>query len=930
MRLLRLRLAAVRGVAGCEVEFAPRGVTVIQGPNESGKTTLAESLDLLLEKLDSSSDRAVRALQPAGSDAGSEIEAELEAGRYALRIFKRFNRNRETVLEVHAPAPETLSGREAHERLRAILAETVDLDLWRALRVEQGRSLEQAALGGARSLLAALEGVATGGDGAAGEREEGLFERAGAEYGRYFTPARGQPTGELKEAEERAVALRAEVALADEELAHLEADVERHDRLRRRAAELAGAAEAAERERAAAARRLEEVEKLAGEVEGRRAALRDEEGKLRLLRELDEAGGAEADLARRLAAGERELAAAQEALAPAEEAAAAAEAAVAAARREAERARAAERLAAERKRRAELAAARARLAAAAERVAARAAALAAQPVTAEALRALETKDRAAERAAAALEAARAGVELEALKKLEAEIGGERVTLVRGERLERPVAEPLTLELPGVARLTVTPGRDVAELAQRAVAAGAALAAALDELGVEDFAAARDAHGERLRLEAERAAAEAERREVERACGDEGAAEPEVDAADTGAAGTEPAPPPSPDEATRARAAAETALAAAEARLAPLSAAREARRQALARTRDLHKELAIERRHAGERLARAGKGVAALVATLDDEGEGGEAEREGEGAAGAASTVTGRGSRGARSTAAARAAAARSESPPGDASDQLDLFRAGLERSDLEPALAAAERREAAARAALAAAREKLAAAEAEAVRRRARELADDSARRRRELAAVESELAEVRGRLAARGERGLFDRAADARAALAAAERRARTLGRRAAAARRLHEALAEARDRARAAYGEPLRRAIEELGRPLYGAGFAVELDEGLRIARRTLGGVTLAVEQLSAGAREQLALLARLACARLAASGGEGDGGVPVVLDDALGHTDPERLRALGRILAAAAETCQVIVLTSDPARYAAVPGAWVVTVE
>jgi len=946
LRLLRLRLAAVRGVAECEVEFAPRGVTVVEGPNESGKTTLAESLDLLLEKLDSSTDRTVRALQPAGSDAGSEIEAEIEAGRYALRIFKRFNRNRETVLEVYAPAPETLSGREAHERLRAILAESVDLDLWRALRVEQGRSLEQAALGGARSLLAALEGVAAGADGAAGEREEGLFERVRAEYCTYFTPARGQPTGELKEAEERAVALRAAVALADEELAELEADVERHDRLRRRAAVLAGAAEAAERERAAAARRREEVERLAGEVEGRRSTLRDEEGKLRLLRELDQAGRAEAELAGRLAAAERELAAAQEALAPAEQAAAEAEEEVAAARREAERARAGERRAVEHQRRAELAAARARLAAVEERVATLDAALAAHPVTAEALRSLETTDRAAERTAAALEAARAGVELEALAALEAEIGGERVALEAGERLERPVAEPLAIELPDLARLTVTPGRDVTELASRAAAARAELTTALNEVRVDDFAAARTAHGERLRLEADRAAAEAERREVERACGGgaaEGIVGDDSGVGDSGSnasppaasrraaaaggrratvtaepslvgAGVEPAPatesepPLRPEEALRARAAAEAALATAEGRLAPLAVAREERRQAVARARDLHKELAIERRHAGERSVRAGGGIEALVAALSEEAAGGAS-----GDAGSETVV-------------AKSAAGRAEAD----TDQLDLFRAGLERPDLEPALAAAERREAAAREALAAAREKLAAAEPEAVRRRALELTEDAARRRRELSGVESELSEIHGRLAARGERGLFDRAADARAELAAAERRARALGRRAAAARRLYETLAEARDRARAAYGEPLRRAIEELGRPLYGESFAVELDDELRIARRTLNGVTLAVEQLSAGAREQLALLARLACARLAAAGADGEGGgVPVVLDDALGHTDPERLRALARVLACAAETCQVIVLTSDPARYAAVPGARVVRV-
>jgi uncharacterized protein YhaN len=88
----------------------------------------------------------------------------------------------------------------------------------------------------------------------------------------------------------------------------------------------------------------------------------------------------------------------------------------------------------------------------------------------------------------------------------------------------------------------------------------------------------------------------------------------------------------------------------------------------------------------------------------------------------------------------------------------------------------------------------------------------------------------------------------------------------------------------------------------------------------RRILAGTSLLASQLSAGAREQLALLVRIAAARLA-------GEVPLWLDDALGHTDPERLAALGPLLAAAGDACQVIVLTCTPERFRSVPGAHIV---
>ena len=75
--------------------------------------------------------------------------------------------------------------------------------------------------------------------------------------------------------------------------------------------------------------------------------------------------------------------------------------------------------------------------------------------------------------------------------------------------------------------------------------------------------------------------------------------------------------------------------------------------------------------------------------------------------------------------------------------------------------------------------------------------------------------------------------------------------------------------------------------------------------------------------GAREQLGIISRLACAAIVST----DGGAPVVLDDALGWTDPDRVRRMGAAIASAGRDCQIIVLTCTPGRYSSVGGAKVV---
>jgi uncharacterized protein YhaN len=152
---------------------------------------------------------------------------------------------------------------------------------------------------------------------------------------------------------------------------------------------------------------------------------------------------------------------------------------------------------------------------------------------------------------------------------------------------------------------------------------------------------------------------------------------------------------------------------------------------------------------------------------------------------------------------------------------------------------------------------------------------------------------------------------------------------RRAAAALLLFETFARHREQARLSYIAPYRMEIERLAKLVFGASASVEVDpEDFSIVSRTADGRTIPFESLSTGAKEQLAVLARLACAILVSpEGGEDDAGVPVILDDALGNTDPQRLRALAPAFSAAAKRAQVVVLASSPDRFAMVGDANVI---
>ena len=135
MRLHRLVLTNYRGIAHREIDFPDSGVIVICGANEVGKSSMIEALDLLLEAKDRSTKKEVKQVKPTHADVGSEVLAEISTGPYRFVYRKRFHKKCETELTITAPRREQLTGDEAHERVQAMLAETVDTGLWHAQRV---------------------------------------------------------------------------------------------------------------------------------------------------------------------------------------------------------------------------------------------------------------------------------------------------------------------------------------------------------------------------------------------------------------------------------------------------------------------------------------------------------------------------------------------------------------------------------------------------------------------------------------------------------------------------------------------------------------------------------------------------------------------------------------------------------------------------
>lgn len=872
MRVLRIRIANYRGSDAHEVRFGP-GVTVIEGPNEAGKSSLAEALDLIFEYYDNSTDTSVRNVFPVHRDAYPEIEVEIETGPYAFHYRKCFGlktKAASTELRILRPQPENLTGREAHDRAHQLLEDTLDLDLWRAIRIEQGRGIDQATLADSRALARALD--AASGGGSSNEADPALFERVQAEYQRYYTAKEGKAKGELVDADQRVAALRARVAtLAEQQQAieqHVAESARLADRRRRLEEELPKRTAELERRRA----RTQVVEALRKElaeteVERERArsaaegaararmeraqlarSVAEQEARVEALEAERRSGTEHAnELARQLAAAKQRRDEARSQAEAAERRERLARADAEHRRRELEAAQLAERLARVREHQAN----------------ARKAAdvLATNQVTREALRAIQNADYAVREARRRLEEGGPRLALRALASLQIEVDGELLALESAEERELPVSRERTLRLPGALEIQVRPGTSTDELEAARERAENEFAALLEQYEIASLEAALNANLARedaVRIEAEAAQHLADSLRDLRVEELEGKAHRARAAVDDHLArrGAEPPLPATLDEANAVLADAEAASQAAKQEAERAAAAYEPLASHHERKQNERSRLEGQLDHARHDLA----------------------------------------------TLAGRLGTGRSEQPDDALAKLHDEATARAET--VEASWTSLERRLTAEQP-----------DEVEALRRSAQAALE---RVHAESHQLDTESARVGALLEATRESGLFETLEAARGQLDHAERARASLVRRAEAARLLCQTLTRRREAARRAYVEPLRQRIETLGSVVFGPSFSIQLGQDLAIETRTLEDKTLAFDQLTTGTREQLGLLARLAAAMIVAP----HEGVPLIVDDALGHSDPERIVRMNAAIGLA--ECQVIILTCWPERFRGIAGA------
>jgi len=866
MKLHRLVLTNYRGIAHREIDFPDHGVVVVCGANEVGKSSMIEALDLLLESKDRSTKKDVKQVKPTDADVGSEVTAEISTGPYRFVYRKRFHKQCETQLTMLAPRRGHLTGDEAHERVRAMLAETVDIELWRAQRVLQAASTAAVDLSGCDALSRALD-VAAGDAARLSGSEPLLIERIDAEYARYFTPT-GRPTSEWAAAVSRLAAAEEEVTRCAAAVAEVDERVRRHAALTDQLAELSRQQAAAEPRHAAAQAAADKIAALtekhreaqliataAAATSATATAAYTE--RLRLRTEVDTRAAAVAalDAEAREAAG---------AASRAREVATAADAAVeeatrilAAAQRRAESARRIVDQLSDRDEADRLSARLAKIDALRRDRDQASDELSAIGITEDLAQRIENAATAVDRASGQLALISATVEFTAAADIELVTGDQRVSLPAGQSWSITATAPTEIGVPGVLTARVIPGATTLDIQAEYAAAQQELAAALAAGHVADLAAARCADQRRRELQSSRDQLTAT---LGGLCGDD-----HVDQLRSRLAQLRAGRPAQSDLCTMDISAARAELHAAEAARAAPDAECETRRRVAATA-------AIKLTETSTRATILQNKVATQRAELDA------------------------------------------------ATNRLAQELRLISHEDLASSADAKLRAAQTAERWVAELAEQLAAASPDAVAAELADAAEEAEALRARHNEVARALHEVSVELAVfgtEGRKGKLDAAETEQEHAASEYTRVR---RRARGAELLRSVMARHRNTTRLRYVEPFRAELQRLGRPVFGSTFEVDIDSDLRIRSRTLDGRTVPYESLSGGAKEQLGILARLAGAALVTK----EDTVPVLIDDALGFTDPGRLAKMGEVFDTMGAHGQVMVLTCTPARYDGVRGA------
>ncbi|MCC8165578.1 MAG: hypothetical protein LIQ31_05380, partial [Planctomycetes bacterium] len=212
-------------------------IPIVQGPNEIGKTSLAEAIGVIFALKAGASSGPARAIRPVHRDADPNILMEATSGPYHFIYEKTFRpRGGSTSLRILEPAAErnNYTADAAHDKANQILQDTLDKDLWDALTIRQGDVIRIPDMKGRVALMAALDAAAGGA--VMDHQAESLFEAVEKKYLEYHT--RDGKRGDVRtKAEKAAVAARERFDALSARLAEAEEKSRRADALQDRVRE---------------------------------------------------------------------------------------------------------------------------------------------------------------------------------------------------------------------------------------------------------------------------------------------------------------------------------------------------------------------------------------------------------------------------------------------------------------------------------------------------------------------------------------------------------------------------------------------------------------------------------------------------------------------------------------------------------------------
>lgn len=876
MRIWRIKLNNFRGVAEREITLSTSGVTIIEGPNEIGKSCIPEAIDLIFEYLDSSGDKVVKSVKPLNADRGAEVEVELTTGEYHVIYHKRWHVKPETTLRVLTPRAENLTGRDAHDRMTAILSETLDQALWKALRYQQGASITQAALGDSQTLAAALD-AAVSGSALGGDEEADLFKRVEAERLKYFTQT-GRPSSERTKVQEEVRTLDDQISSITQDLMRLDdlADKHRlliHDRTSL-LADQAGMKDSIQVYQA----KWKQIESRQSEIETLKAKLAEAEALAERAKSLSDARSRFIENCKKAEAALELLKKEAELEAPNIESVRSAQSQ---AKQSRDQARLDQKQTDNRRRLAdedlkyfkdvfdlETMSERHQRAIEAEKQLNEAETFLERcSITPALLDKIEGAYLLASETRARLRTENSTLRIRALQSFELGESDVIRQIAQGEVVESIANEEMNLVLANLAQITVVSGSTGRQLQEDAQKAEEDLANLYENAGItgdQPFVQAKELEGNRKGAEQESKTAKKALKDNLRDLTVTSLAEKierlkeKVDDYES----TRPTVPPLPDG---------------------LDAA-EATSKEAAKTAEEVKELFDASQ---EQLDILSKKLSELE-----------------------STITAR-----------NAQIALLDQQYSAAAKELDDSRQKVSDETIQAELTAAKEASSVAKKAYQSAKDELASFDPESTKTLLDNALQVKERADKKFKETEEELSRTKSELDIRGESGLQSSLDNLKSLQLQKEREKHSIDRQGEAAALLYSTLTAHRDAAQRSYVGPFRDQLESLGRTVFGPSFGVELDHTkLRVVARTLDGVTVPYDSLSGGAREQLSLLARLACAALVspALSSDSHSGVPVIIDDALGYSDSERLERLGAVLSIAGRQSQVIILTCMPERY------------